>query len=601
MEPFKRILKVLSRQDLSKLIWVIIFQSALGILDLIGVALFGVLGALSITGISSNTTGNRVNFVLELLHIDSYSFQTQVSILAVLASLILVLRTIISIIVTKRVLKFISSRGAALTSLLTRKLFLSRLDNINRYTEQETLYGTITGVQSVTLGVIGTSITIISDTSLLIILTIGLLVIDPKFTSVILVFFVLMGFMLHKYMAKKSFEIGTQESDLGVKSNQKIVELRNTYREITVKNLTDTYVTDISSLRYRLADILAEKTFMPNVSKYVLETAVIVGALIIGGFQFTFQDATHATASLSVFLAAGTRIAPAVLRIQQGVIVVKNSLGASALTLDMLETLPGDDLNFGTGIPDFKYDGFLGSISLMGVNFQYQNSKEPALTDINIEIEAGSKIALVGPSGSGKSTLVDLILGMYTPKSGEILISGCRPLHAFGKWPGAVAYVPQETTIILGTIRDNLSLGLNHEFYSEIDYWNSLEFAQLSDFVRSLPLNLDSFVGDEGFQLSGGQRQRLGIARALMTKPHILILDEATSALDVETEDAISNLVEALSTTTTVITIAHRISSIRNADNIYYMSDGKILANGEFDQLRQKVPGFDRQAGLMGL
>jgi ATP-binding cassette subfamily C protein len=332
-----------------------------------------------------------------------------------------------------------------------------------------------------------------------------------------------------------------------------------------------------------------------------LETSVIVGGLLIGGFQFAFQDATHAIASLSIFLAAGTRIAPAVLRIQQGVIIVKNSLGACALTLDMFETLEDDNSIRGTGIPDFEYEGFLGSISLKGVYFSYQDSERYALSNINLEVKAGSKIAIVGSSGSGKSTLVDLILGMYAANSGEILISGKHPLQAFEEWPGSVAYVPQETTIVLGTIRENLSLGLDPEFYSENDYWNSLAYAQLSEFVQSLPLKLDSFVGDEGYQLSGGQRQRLGIARALMTKPHVLILDEATSSLDVETEDAISSFVDNLSTSITVITIAHRISSIRNADSIYYMSNGEIIANGEFEVLRSKVPGFDRQAGLMGL
>lgn len=601
MKPLRRILRILPRKDLSKLTWVVIFQSALGILDLIGIALFGVLGALSITGISSSTTGNRVNFVLRLLGIENNSFQTQVTILAILASVILVLRTIISIIVTKKVLKFISLRGAGLTANLTKKLFMSRLDNINKYTEQEILYGTIAGVQSITLGVIGTGITIISDTSLLIIVTLGLLIIDPKFTSVIFLFFVVMGYVLHKYMAKKSLEIGIREVELGVKSNQKIVEFRNMYREISVKNLAGNYIEEISKLRYSLANILAEKTFMPNISKYVLETAVIVGGLIIGGFQFAFQDATHATASLSVFLAAGTRIAPAVLRIQQGVIVVKNSIGASTLTLDMFESIPEEGTILGSGIPDFKYEGFVGSISLKDVNFSYQNSHDLILSNINLEIEAGSKIAIVGPSGSGKSTLVDLILGMYKPNSGEIRISGHDPLRAFQMWPGSVAYVPQDITIALGSIKDNLSLGLSPATFSNTDYWNSLEFAQLSEFVMSLPLKLENFVGDEGFQLSGGQRQRLGIARALLTKPLVLILDEATSALDVETEFAISKLVDSLSARTTVITIAHRISSLRNADNIYYMSGGKIIANGKFDILREKVPGFDHQAGLMGL
>jgi len=251
--------------------------------------------------------------------------------------------------------------------------------------------------------------------------------------------------------------------------------------------------------------------------------------------------------------------------------------------------------------PDFSYAGFNGVVSMKQIHFTYPNSGSEVVSGINLQIFQGEIVALVGPSGAGKSTIVDLILGIFDPTSGEVEISGLDPISAFHKWPGATAYVPQNISIIMGTIRQNIALGLNSSEYDDQKYWSALERAQLDEFVRALPDGLDHFVGDQGSQLSGGQRQRLGIARALFTKPKLLVLDEATSALDVETEQAIADVIKSLSGECTVITIAHRISSVRTSDRILYIDNGVCVAEGKFDDLRLKVPDFDRQAGIMGL
>ena len=598
----KEILAIFPDGDRIKIWLVVGIQSFLSLLDLAGIATIGVLGALAVTGVESHAPGNRVNFALRFLHIQNFQFQTQVALLGILATLLLLFRTFASIFLIKKTLLFISRRGALISSELISNLFSRSMRHIGNYTEQEILFATTSGVQNITLGVIGTGISIISDLSLMVVLAIGLFIVDPTMSISIFVLFGLLGYGLYKYMKSKAYEMGVREVKYGVESNQKIVEFLNTYREAVVKDRRASYVNDISKLRFNLADVLAEKTFMPNISKYLVETTVVLGALVIGGIQFAFQDATHAVASLSVFLAAGTRIAPAILRIQQGSIVIRNSIGSSSTTLEMIRKhssavkLDSEYIN-----PDFFYSGFVGEISIKDVTFSYENSEKIVLKDLNLEIRTGEIIALVGPSGAGKSTLVDILLGIYEPNSGGVSISGLSPLEAFKKWPGATSYVPQNIAIIMGTIKDNIALGLNPKNFSDELYWSALERAQLSDFVRSLPGQLNNFVGDQGSQLSGGQRQRLGIARALFTNPKLLVLDEATSSLDVETELAIANVVKSLSGKTTVVTIAHRLSSVRNSDKILYMDSGKIIAEGKFEELRSKVTDFDRQAGIMGL
>jgi ABC-type multidrug transport system fused ATPase/permease subunit len=218
-----------------------------------------------------------------------------------------------------------------------------------------------------------------------------------------------------------------------------------------------------------------------------------------------------------------------------------------------------------------------------------------------LEINHGEVVAIVGPSGAGKTTLVDLILGVLKADTGEILISGKSPREAVEVWPGAIAYVPQDVVITNGTIKSNVALGLNQSEDLELQIKSVLKVAQLGEFVENLPLGINEKVGDRGTKLSGGQRQRLGIARALLTEPILIVFDEATSALDGETEMIISKEIMKLKGTKTLIIIAHRLSTIREADKIVYMSGGEIISTGSLKEVRNRVPEFENQARLMGL
>ena len=169
------------------------------------------------------------------------------------------------------------------------------------------------------------------------------------------------------------------------------------------------------------------------------------------------------------------------------------------------------------------------------------------------------------------------------------------------KWPGAVSYVPQDVVIAGGTIRENVALGYPSEAATDELVMSALRIAHLDNFVAELPQGIDTQVGERGAKISGGQRQRLGIARAMFTRPHLLVLDEATSSLDSETEANISDAIHALRGSTTVVMIAHRLSTVRNADIVVYLSEGTVKAIGNFDEVRMVVPDFDRQAKLMGL
>ena len=598
----RRSLRVIPRKDKKKVIVVVNLQIFLGLLDLAGVAAIGVLGALAVTGVQSEQPGTRVSGVLKFLQLSNLSFQNQAAILGTLATLILVSRTIFSILITRKVFYFLSRRGAIVTSELMSKLLSQSLLTVQGRPTQDFLYSTTTGVSAITLGVLGSAISIVADSSLLFILFLGLIYVDPTIAVTTSIFFGILGFVLYRLMNVKAQELGKLNSKLTIESGQKIVEVLESYRESVVRNRRSYYAEEIKKLRLRLADVLAESQLMPNISKYILESSIVIGGVLIAGAQFILQDARHAVATLAVFLASGSRIAPAVMRIQQSGIQLRSSLGAAEPTLMMLDQFEEFALlDSADQMPDFEYKGFFPQVELNDVSIIYPGSQTSALRSVSLTVKPGETLAIVGPSGAGKTTLVDVLLGVLQPTSGLVRISGNAPLESIANWPGVFSYVPQDVKIIDGSFRENVALGFPTRLATDELVWEALDAAQLSETVRLLPEKLDAPVGDRGTKLSGGQKQRLGIARAFFTKPLLLVLDEATSALDGSTESEITKSLDHLSGKVTVVMIAHRLSTVRKASQVIYMDQGEIVARGTFEEVRKSVPDFDHQAQLMGL
>jgi ABC-type multidrug transport system fused ATPase/permease subunit len=598
----KQALGFISDSDKAKVLVVSLLQTLLSLLDLIAVGLIGVLGALSVSGIQSQNPVGRTARVLEFLKIENFTFQTQVLILGVSAILILVSKTIVSIIFTRRTLKFLSNRSAQLSADLVSRLLAQPFLKIQSRSFQETIYAITTGVSTLTVGVIGTCVLLISDSALLLVMAIALFLVDPVLAISAILLFGFIALLIYKLLSSRAREVGALNATLSIQGNIAILEVLNSFREIFVRSRQNYYSDLIAENRRQLADVNAERSFMPYIGKYVIETSVLVGAILVAAIQFHLHDAYHAIATLSVFLAAGTRIAPALLRIQQGALQVRTDSASATKTLELIKQLKEQEP---LPVPPYAVNrdrlDFVPKIEVKSLAFKYPGSNSYLLNELSLEVQPGKVLAIVGPSGAGKTTLGDLILGLLKPSTGTVLISGVEPTIAISKWPGSIAYVPQDVMISDGTFLTNIALGFPSDSVREEDIWQALEIAQLSEFVRGLPQQLNTHLGERGIRISGGQRQRLGVARAMYTDPRLLILDEATSALDGQTEQELSESIKSLKGKVTIVMIAHRLSTVRAADELAYLAPGQPPVIGDFESIRQQVPDFDNQAKLMGL
>jgi ATP-binding cassette subfamily C protein len=595
-------LRLLDKKSFINLFGITSIQILLGFLDLIGVVVVGAVGALSVQGIESQHPGNRVRYVLRMLNLEALSFQSQVAALAFIAASVLILKTIISVFFTRKTFLFLSEKSSEISANLITKFLSQNLLKIQKLSSQELLFIVSVGVENIMVGILATSVTILSDIAMLIIVLFGLFLIDAPIALGTIILFVLAGWVMHRILAVRAKMIGSNLNRLTVKSNEQILEVLQTYREFIVRDRRQYYSTLIRKSRSELGNLTAERNFQPYISKYVMESLSVIGSICIAAYEFSSKDAAHAVAVLVVFAVASSRIAPAILRVQQAMLTLMNCVGSAGTTFSLLQELDSVNIDDSPDIdPDFIYEAFEPEISIKNLKFAYKPNEKFSISIDQLTIEAGTSVAFVGPSGSGKTTIVDLILGVLEPESGEIKISGIKPEEACKKWSGAISYVPQNIATSGGTFRENVGLGYRRELLTDERIWNAIEISQLESMVLDLPDSLESHIGENGHKISGGQRQRLGIARALFTSPKLLILDEATSSLDGETEANLTEAIEKLTGKVTVVLIAHRLSTVRAVDKIVYVKGGKIISVGTFDEVRKAVPEFEKQASLMGL
>jgi ATP-binding cassette, subfamily B, bacterial PglK len=323
------------------------------------------------------------------------------------------------------------------------------------------------------------------------------------------------------------------------------------------------------------------------------------GFVLVGLVGWATGGLEGATTAVALFAVAGFRMAPSLVRFQAVVSqVAVNSAHAQVVVEEIRRSEKG--AHGGAPREPAELADAPGELTFADVSFRYAADAEDAVRDVDLTIPFGSRVAFVGESGAGKSTMIDLLLGLIEPTGGTIAIDGTPLSSATDAWRSKVAYVPQDVSLFDSTVAQNVALSWSDDVDRD-RVREALARAQLLETIETRAGGIDAMVGERGLALSGGQRQRLGIARALYVNPLVLVLDEATSALDTATEAAIVEALDELAGELTIISVAHRLATIKNADTIYFMSGGRVEAAGTFRELVKQVPEFAAQARLAGL
>lgn len=441
--------------------------------------------------------------------------------------------------------------------------------------------------------------TLLGEFVTLVVVISTLALVQPVIAATSLAYLLVIGAVLFFWVARRARAAGEINVAMSIRTSRLVLEIVSAMKEVTLRNKESEVAEVLAQTRVKNARARASIYFLGDLPRHALEAGLVGGFVVIGAVGMVIGGLEQAVAAVGLFALAGFRVAPSVNRFQA---VLSRMVAVSPYTQQVLDEV--DRAERATEVissrPTTPLPESPEKIILSGVSFRYDPDASPAVDRVSIEIPIGASVAFVGASGSGKSTMIDLLLGLLEPTEGQILIDTVPLTEARVDWRSRVGYVPQEVAIFDATVGQNVALTWGDEYDRE-KAQHALEQAQVWELIKNRDGGLDARVGERGLALSGGQRQRLGIARALYAEPLVLVMDEATSALDTATESQVTAAIAAIGNSVTKIVVAHRLATIRDADIIFFMRDGKVAGRGTFAELVAQFDDFARQAELSGL
>jgi ABC-type multidrug transport system fused ATPase/permease subunit len=585
---------------IEKTVWfsLVLARSTLAFLDIAAIAALGYLA----TSLGSIVSGG-VSPTIEFAGITLPSVTNET--LPILAALIIglfVSKSLLNIALTGWSVFFVAKIESKAAKRISEIRFNGNLEDARKYSLEEMMYAVTQGTSSAFNGLLNSVNSVFSESVLFVsLIVMGLLFVDPIATLVGLFYFGIVAICIQFFIGPVTLKAQVENYESSIKLATSISNLIAVFRELTVSGKKGKYVGEIHSAKTKTANTAAKSAFIATLPRHIIEAALIIGIALFFLSQVSSGDLASSTGTIGVFLAGAFRLTTALLPLQASFLAIKAALPSAKIAHDILEGLPQlveretKNLNRVEQITHIEQP--IGAV-FEDVTFSYPNSSAPALVNLNFTIEPGSQTALMGPSGAGKSTIADMLCLLLSPTSGRVsqITNSSKLELSIG---GRVSYVPQKPGMISGTILENVALGVEPESVDRDEVMSALESAHLGTLIKELPEGIDTSLGKLKDSLSGGQMQRLGLARAIYSKPNLLVMDEATSALDAESESEIQKTLEEMRGWVTVVVIAHRLNTIQHADKVILLEDGKVTDSGTFKELIARNPSVEKVVDLM--
>jgi ABC-type multidrug transport system fused ATPase/permease subunit len=605
MSPFQ-VLKsgigLLTRRERGFLVVAIIFQLLISFADLLALALIGIVGSLGVSYVSGFTLPNSIQTLIERIGLADLPLQRTIMVFAVATAFLFIAKSLATLVLTRRIYLYLANRQTRISVDLAKQLSNAPYTWIKRKDTNEIIYALTDGLGALFLGVIGSLMVVIGEVILLTLILTGLLLIDASTAILTLIFFTFLAIFSYRSVSGYSARLGRQLADSSIAGRNQISTMLFAYKEIFAFQKKEYFLNKFIETRAKTTQSQAKATWLQQIPKANAEIGLVLGGGGLIALQAWQSNAAQGLSVLLVFLAAASRLTPSIMRIQAAFLGFRNSSAAAESTLKIVYALDEMNIEKVEELLEGKRAHFEPvSVSVKDVIFAYPDGSDLALRGLSLEIKAGSFIALAGSSGSGKTTLADILIGIYAPDSGEVRFNGGSNREWLKDNPGGIGYVPQSPYIMSGTFLTNIAMGIPDDEIDLKKIERVIEKSQLAELVKSLPQGLETDLSHFGSRLSGGERQRLALARALYTDPSLLIIDEGTSALDGRTEFEITQSILGLRNSLTIVVIAHRLASIKEADQIFLLNKGELVGVGDFASLKASSVEFREQIEFMSL
>jgi len=568
--------RLLSGRSRKRYVSLIVFRCTVGLVDLLALGLVGIIGQLALSNSEGAILGGLSGSVSRFLAFGTESIVKQFVSLTVVALVLFVAKAALSIFVTRRLFDCLASEETRVSTEVFEDLLASDLESVQQVETHKVAFAISYGVANGVSRSLGYYAAAVAEGFTLVTIGAVFLIVEPTLTIVMILYFSVIGFGLQKFVSGPTQALGETMSRTTIASSQSVQEGIRTFRVGWVLGLQGFFVGRFARNKEEAARSTARVLTLVQAPRHVIDTALIIGLALVGAIEYSVSDFQEATKSVAFVLIAGTRVSPSLLSFQGALAALRiaASEGEAFHEVEREASRPrsAESAPFSLRMHS-STDGL--EVDVSNLTFAYRNSDGPVLRGVSFRVHPGSMTAIMGPSGSGKSTLADLIIGVL-PSNGGVRIAGRDPSELVKANPGIVGYVPQETVLTDASIAENVAFGLSPAEVNRERVAECLEMVGLDAFIAELSAGMDTDVGEFGSRLSGGQRQRIGIARALYTRPQLLVMDEVTSALDPVSEDAIVRLIEQLRIRVTVITIAHKASTVANADKVITLKAGVI-------------------------